>query len=134
MNKGNHCTNGHDVNSVLIVNDLPEQLALMGVALRKAGYQVHTADDGLDALAVAKREQLDLIISDVTMPRMNGIEFCRRIRLDDNLKTLPILLVSALRTDTESVIEGLTAGADDYLEIPFDSARLVAKAARLIER
>ena len=76
----------------------------------------------------------DLIISDVTMPKVNGIEFCRLVRQDEELKTLPILLVSALRTDTASVVEGLEAGADEYLEIPFDSARLVAQASRLIER
>src|SRR5438105_2807068 len=98
MDSGNHSTNGYDRHSVLIVNDLPDQLDLMDAALRKAGYQVHTAGEGSEALEVAKREQLDLIISDVSMPVLNGIELCRKIRDDDNLKNLPILLVSALRT------------------------------------
>jgi PAS domain S-box-containing protein len=68
------------------------------------------------------------------MPRMNGLEFCREIRADSELKTVPILLVSARQKDTESAVAGLRAGADDYLEIPFDSARLVAKVSRLLER
>jgi PAS domain S-box-containing protein len=134
MNSGNHSKNGHAEHAVLVVNDLPDQLDLMNSALRKAGYRVFTAEDGREAFDLAKRERPDLIISDVTMPRLNGIEFCRLVRQDEELKSMPILLVSALRTDTASVVEGLEAGADEYLEIPFDSARLIAQASRLIER
>src|SRR5262245_1099857 len=126
--------NGHEDNSVLIVNDDPDQLKLMGSLLAKAGYSVVTAVDGLDGINRAKRERPDLVISDVTMPRMGGLEFCREIRADTELKTVPILLVTALQKDTESAVAGLRAGADDYLEIPFDSARLVAKVSRLLER
>src|SRR5688500_9813681 len=106
----------------------------MGNLLRKAGYSVLTAEDGLEGLSLAKRERPDLVISDVSMPRMNGLEFCRQIRADSELKTVPILLVTALQKDTESAVAGLQAGADDYLEFPFDSARLVAKVSRLLER
>jgi PAS domain S-box-containing protein len=127
-------SNGHEDNSVLIVNDEPDQLTLMGNLLHNAGYAVLTAEDGVDGLALARRERPDLVISDVTMPRMNGLEFCRAIRADSELKTVPILLVSALQKDTQSVVTGLQAGADDYLEVPFDSARLIAKVSRLLER
>jgi len=106
----------------------------MGTLLHKAGYSVLTAEDGVAGLMLARQERPDLVISDVSMPRMNGLEFCREIRADSELKTIPILLVSALQKDTESVVAGLRAGADDYLEIPFDSARLVAKVSRLLER
>src|SRR5215217_8566624 len=106
----------------------------MGNLLHKAGYSVLTAEDGLDGLTLAKQKRPDLVISDVTMPRMNGLEFCREIRADSELQTVPILLVSALQKDTDSVVAGLRAGADDYLEFPFDSARLVAKVSRLLER
>jgi PAS domain S-box-containing protein len=75
-----------------------------------------------------------VVISDVSMPRMDGLEFCRKLRTDSELKTVPILLVSALQKDTESAVAGLRAGADDYLEVPFDSARLIAKVSRLLER
>ena len=132
--QGIEISNGHEDNSVLIVNDEPDQLTLMGSLLHKAGYSVLTADDGLEGLTLARRERPDLVISDVSMPRMNGLEFCRELRADSELKTVPILLVSALQKSTESVVAGLRAGADDYLEIPFDSARLVAKVSRLLER
>src|SRR5690349_2076996 len=131
---GDNISNGHDDNSVLVVNDEPDQLKLMTNLLNKAGYSVLPATDGLEALAVALREPPDLVISDVSMPRMNGLDFCRQMRADQVLKSVPILLVSALQKDTESVVAGLRAGADDYLEIPFNPARLVAKVARLLER
>src|SRR5688500_14115785 len=102
-------------NSVLIVNDDADQLSLMSSLLGKAGYSVVTAVDGIDGLTRAKRERPDLVISDVTMPRMGGLEFCRELRADAELKTVPILLVTALQKDTESAVAGLQAGADDYL-------------------
>jgi len=132
--RGAELSNGHDENSILIVNDVPEQLKLMDGLLRKAGYSVFTAEDGVVGFDIAKQEHPDLVISDVSMPRMNGLELCRLLRSDHELRSVPILLVSALQKDTESVVAGLTAGADDYLEVPFDSTRLVAKVSRLLER
>jgi PAS domain S-box-containing protein len=132
--QGVQFSNGREDNSVLIVNDLPEQLALMAGLLRKTGYSVLTAEDGLEAFNLAKLEHPDLVISDVSMPGVSGLDFCRLLRTDDQLSSVPILLVSAQRKDTESVVAGLRAGADDYLEVPFDSTRLVAKVSRLLER
>ncbi|HEX5834580.1 MAG TPA: response regulator, partial [Pyrinomonadaceae bacterium] len=132
--QGVEISNGREDNSVLIVNDEPDQLRLMRTLLKKAGFKVLTAEDGAQGLALAKRERPDLVISDVTMPRMNGLDFCRHVRADSELKTVPILLVSALQKDTETVVAGLRAGADDYLEIPCDSTRLIAKVSRLLER
>ncbi|MGH9874852.1 MAG: PAS domain S-box protein [Pyrinomonadaceae bacterium] len=132
--RGAQFSDGHDDNSVLIVNDLPEQLMLMQGLLRKAGYRVLTAEDGLEAFNLAKQEHPDLVISDVCMPGVGGLEFCRLLRSDHQLRSVPILLVSAQETDTANVVAGLRAGADDYLEIPFDATRLVAKVARLLER
>jgi PAS domain S-box-containing protein len=131
---GVQISSSNDDSSVLIVNDAPEQLGLMRSLLLKAGYSVFTAEDGVQGLTLAKETKPDLVISDVSMPRMNGLEFCESLRADSDLKTVPILLVSALQKDTESVVAGLKAGADDYLEVPFDSTRLVAKVSRLLER
>jgi len=131
---GVQISSGHEDNSVLIVNDAPEQLGLMQRLLVKAGYSVFTAEDGVQGLNLAKKNKPDLVISDVTMPNMNGLEFCKQLRSDTELKAVPILLVSALQKDTDSIVAGLRAGADDYLEVPFDSTRLVAKVARLLER
>jgi PAS domain S-box-containing protein len=132
--RGVQFSNGHEDNSVLIVNDAPEQLQLMDGLLRKAGYFVLTAEDGLEGFNLAKQEHPDLVISDVSMPRVNGLEFCRLLRADNELSSVPILLMSAFRKDTESVVAGLRSGADDYLEVPFDSTQLVAKVSRLLER
>ncbi|MGH9905135.1 MAG: PAS domain S-box protein [Pyrinomonadaceae bacterium] len=134
MQRAQYSKKGHQEETVLIVNDVPEQLSLMDSLLRKAGYSVLTATDGLEALDVVKSSRPELVISDVSMPRVNGIEFCRRIRRDSDLHNIPILLMSAHRRDTDSVVEGLESGADDYLEVPFDSTRLVAKVSRLLER
>jgi len=131
---GVEISKGHEDSSVLIVNDEPDQLILMGTLLRKAGYSVLSAEDGSEALELAQQQLPDLVISDVSMPRMNGLELCLRLRSDSELRNVPILLVSALQKDTESVVAGLKAGADDYLEVPFDSTRLVAKVSRLLER
>ncbi|MDX6269496.1 MAG: two-component system, cell cycle sensor histidine kinase and response regulator CckA [Acidobacteriota bacterium] len=120
--------------AVLIVNDSPDALALTSVVLQQAGYRVLAAADGLEGLALARRELPALIISDVAMPHLDGIELCRRLREDARLRLTPVLLVSARRKDSASALEGLRAGADDYLEAPFDPPRLVAQVARLMER
>ncbi|HEX8636310.1 MAG TPA: PAS domain S-box protein [Pyrinomonadaceae bacterium] len=120
--------------AVLIVNDSPDALALTGVVLQQAGYRVLAAADGLEGLELARRELPSLIISDVMMPHLDGIELCRRLRADARLHLTPVILISAQRKDTETALEGLQAGADDYLEAPFDPPRLVAQVARLLER
>ncbi|MGI8897810.1 MAG: hybrid sensor histidine kinase/response regulator [Pyrinomonadaceae bacterium] len=134
MRRVHYSNDDHREDTVLIVNDTPEQLGLMDTLLSKAGYEVITAGDGHEAFDVAKGKRPDVVISDVSMPRVNGIEFCRLIRQDSELRSTPILLVSAHRRDNESVIEGFESGADDYLELPFDSTRLIAKVSRLLER
>ena len=120
--------------TILCVDDTPDKLELAVAMLQHAGYRVVTAFDGQTAFKVANRQIPDLILSDVSMPVMDGIELCRLVRADERLKTIPIILVTAQRKDTESVGGGLAAGADDYIEAPYDPARLIAKVARLIER
>lgn len=127
-------SNGPEDTSVLIVNDLPEQLMLMAALLRKAGYRVITAEDGIEAFDLAKQEHPDLVISDVCLPRADGLTLCRLLRADNELRSVPLLLVSAQETDIANILAGLRAGADDYLEIPFDSSHLIAKVSRLLER
>jgi len=120
--------------TILAVNDVPDQLELLVFILGQAGYRVLSAADGVEGFETARRESPDLIISDVAMPEMNGIDFCRAVRADERLSATPFLLVSTLHKDTEYAVKGLEAGADDYVESPFEPMRLVAKAARLVER
>ena len=119
---------------ILLVNDQPEHLRLMSAVLRNAGYRTVTALSAEEALGAARRARPRLVISDVSMPGMDGIELCRVLRADERLGSVPVLLVSALRKDSESALEGLRAGAEDYLEAPYDPVRLVAKVAHLLER
>jgi two-component system cell cycle sensor histidine kinase/response regulator CckA len=127
-------TNQINKDSVLVINDTPDQLDLMSAILWQAGYHVLTAADGHEGLETAKREHPRLIISDVLMPYLDGIELCRMLRAEESLRLTPVLLVSAMRKDTASAVEGLQAGADDYLEAPYEPMHLVAKVARLVER
>jgi PAS domain S-box-containing protein len=120
--------------TILVINDEPDALDLMVFILTRTGYSVLTAPDGSIGLETAKRTIPDLIISDVMMPGISGIELCRLLRAETLLKTIPIILVSAIYKDSETAIEGLQAGADDFIEVPFEHERLVAKTARLLER
>jgi diguanylate cyclase (GGDEF)-like protein/PAS domain S-box-containing protein len=120
--------------AVLVADDSADQLSLVSLLLRKAGYRVVTAADGLEAFEAARSLHPLLVVSDVMMPRSSGIELCRSLRSDPELRDVPVLLVSALRVDDASAVEGLRAGADDYLEAPYDPMLLVAKVSRLAER
>jgi len=120
--------------TILIVNDNPDHLDLMGVLLNKAGYRTLTAGGGRAGVELALSQHPDLIISDVNMPGLDGIALCRRLRGEPATRLTPIMLVSAERVGSANAAAGLRAGADDYLEAPYDPVRLIAKAARLLER
>ncbi len=124
----------HNAPTVLVVNDEPDQLELAGYILRQAGYNVLTANGGREGLDIAEGTLPELVISDVSMPGIDGFELCRLIRADARLRATPVLLMSALRKDAASVVAGLKTGADDYLEAPYDPVVLVARVARLLER
>ena len=120
--------------TILVVDDAPDRLRLTAELLTQSGYRVLTAGHGREGYKIAEQTGPDLIVSDVAMPVMDGIELCRLVRAHDGLRWTPILLTSALRKDNESVVRGLRAGADDYLEAPYDPERLITKIARLLER
>ena len=119
---------------ILVINDYPDQLELLRLLLTQAGYRVVTATSGQEGLEAARRDLPDLIVSDASMLRTDGIELCRRLRADAELSLTPVLLVSAAGKDQSNAGEGLQSGADDYLEAPYDPLRLIAKVTRLLER
>ncbi len=120
--------------TILAVDDMPDHLEPMSILLRESGYRVLTAGDGIEGFVMARGELPDLVVSDVSMPGLDGIELCRLMRAHPELQRTPVLLVSAIRKDSDSVVEGLKAGADGYLEAPYHPMRLVTKVAQLLER
>ncbi|HEY0376493.1 MAG TPA: PAS domain S-box protein [Pyrinomonadaceae bacterium] len=120
--------------TVLAVNDDPKVLELLTVLLEHEGYKVLTAGNGQQALELAQSVEPDIVVSDVVMPEMDGLEFCRRLKQDPRTAYVPVLLASAVRTGKRNSLNALTAGADDYLEMPFRRQELLVKVARLAER
>lgn len=120
--------------TVLIVNDDEVALDLLRDLLKPEGYKVFTAQSANRALEITSAVRTDIIICDVVMPEMNGMELCRRLKKDPRTSATPVLLVSAVRKAEAALLEGLAAGADDYLEIPFRHEELLVKVARLAER
>jgi two-component system response regulator MprA len=116
---------------VLIVDDDPKILSLLRRGLSFEGYQVTTAEDGLGALASARDEPPDLVVLDVMMPGLDGLEVCRRLRA--GAEDVPILMLTARDTVPDRVA-GLDAGADDYLVKPFAFDELLARVRALLRR
>jgi DNA-binding response OmpR family regulator len=120
-------------DTILIVEDNTEHRQHLSDLIQDAGYAAITAVDGVDGYATALRTRPALIISGVTMPRMDGLQLCRAVRQAPSLSVTPVLLVSGVRRDAERA-EALLGGADDYIQRPFDRLHLVSKIGRLIER
>ncbi|MEG0371527.1 MAG: response regulator transcription factor [Clostridium sp.] len=117
-------------NSILIVDDDKEIRKLLEISMSTEGYKIYTAEDGIQALEVMDKNDIDLLILDVMMPRLNGIEVCKRIR---ETKNTPILMLSAKGEDFDK-IEGIITGADDYMVKPFNSLELIVRVRALLRR
>jgi two-component system cell cycle response regulator len=116
---------------ILIVDDVATNRIVMKVKLAQACYSVEQADCGAVALRAARENRPDLIILDVLMPDMSGLEVCRRIKADPETADIPVLLVTTL-SDRASKMAGLEAGADDFLTKPVDEVTLLARVRSLI--
>jgi phosphate regulon transcriptional regulator PhoB len=115
---------------ILVVDDEENILELVRYNLEKEGYEVLLARDGAEALEVAQREKPDLIILDLMLPGVDGLEVCRTLRQKSNV---PILMLTAKREETDRVI-GLELGADDYLTKPFSLRELLARVRAILRR
>jgi len=110
---------------VLLVDDSSTTLMMEEMILKqRTGYVCVTAKDGLDAISRAVVEAPDLVLMDVVMPRMNGFEACKRMRLEKSLRDTPIILVTT-RGEEEYVEAGFQSGCSDYITKPIDSYELV---------
>ncbi len=118
---------------VLLVDDEEDILDLLGYTLEKEGFRVLTAHDGVEGLRVARAETPDLVVLDIMMPRMDGIETTERLREDARLRLTPILMLTA-RTAERDEIAGLDAGADDYLVKPVSPKLFLTRVRALLRR
>jgi two-component system, OmpR family, alkaline phosphatase synthesis response regulator PhoP len=118
------------VQTVLVVEDESSIASFVALYLKNAGYRVQTAGTGQDALDVLSRERPDLIVLDLMLPDIDGIEVCRRVRRGSDI---PILMLTARDEDVDKII-GLEVGADDYLTKPFNPRELVARVKSILRR
>jgi CheY-like chemotaxis protein len=114
-----------------VVDDDPVIQKLLSVNFEMEGYRVVTAGDGIEGLERVRSEAPDLILLDVMMPRMDGLEVARRLKADPATKSIPVVLLSAKAQSTD-IQGGVDAGADDYVTKPFDPLELLDKVAALI--
>ena len=115
---------------ILVVDDEAAIRETVGYALRGEGYEVSDAADGEEALEVARRNGFDVLILDLMLPKLSGVEVCRRLRAESDV---PILLLTAKDAEVDRVL-GLEAGADDYVTKPFSMVELVSRVRAILRR
>jgi DNA-binding response OmpR family regulator len=118
---------------ILIADDEPNIVISLEFLLKREGFEVVVARDGIEALERVRADRPDLAILDVMMPQRNGFEVCQDLRQDPEFKDLRIMMLTAKGRDTE-VTKGLALGADVYMTKPFSTRELVAKVKALIDR
>jgi signal transduction histidine kinase len=113
--------------SILVADDDPHNVRVVGSLLKESGYQVHVADSGELALAIAGEVPLDLILLDIRMPRrVDGIETCRRLKADDRTRPIPVIFLTG-KEDEETTVRAFAAGGADYVKKPFNAQVLLAR-------
>ena len=124
-------TKGKKDATILVADDDPEILTLVGRRLSAVGYKVLEAQDGEEALLIARAEKPDLMVLDVMMPRKNGWEVAKELRADPATKDIGILVLTAIGQTMNEMTSPLY-GADDYLDKPFEFTNLDAKIAKIL--
>ncbi len=118
---------------ILIAEDEPDIRDLVAFTLRFAGYEVVTASNGEEAVLLAPRENPDLILMDVRMPRMTGYDACRLIKSEERLKDIPVVFLSAKGQENE-IQTGLVAGAEEYMLKPFALDQLIERVRSILSK
>ena len=114
------------IKKILIVDDSPTERHVLNDMLTKAGYEVVASDNGEDAIVKSKQVKPDLILMDVVMPTMTGLQACRVLRTHEATKATPIILVTT-RGERETVEEGYASGCNDYVTKPINGLELLSK-------
>ncbi len=117
---------------ILIVDDNPKNLQVLGNVLTEKGYEVAAALSGESALDFVKNENPDLILLDIMMPEMDGFEVCRRLKMLERIREIPVIFLTA-KTETEEVVKGFNLGAVDYITKPFKPTELLVRVRTHID-
>jgi two-component system, OmpR family, alkaline phosphatase synthesis response regulator PhoP len=117
--------------TILVVDDEPFILRSLSFVLRKQGYDVHEARNGLEALKAVRAHQPDLVFLDVMMPEKNGYEVCQEIKDDPKLQSTHVIMLTAKGQESDRV-QGLSAGADEYMTKPFSPSRIIARVREVM--
>lgn len=118
---------------VLIIDDEPDIVETLTFMLEARNYDVVSAFDGLEGLAMVKAEQPDITLLDIMMPGMDGYDVCQKLKKDKNTKNMPIIMLTA-KGENEAVIKAHKSGADDYIVKPFNLPTLVGKLNKLLAK
>jgi two-component system phosphate regulon response regulator PhoB len=118
---------------ILVVEDEPDLRSLLDRSLEEAGYRVSLAEDGIEALEKAATEPLDLILLDLMIPHVDGIEVCKRLKRDERTARLPVIMLTARQEPVDRIV-GLELGADDYITKPFNLRELVLRVGAVLRR
>lgn len=116
---------------IVLAEDEPQIARLIEFKLKKEGYQVTWKENGEEALKAIKADKPDLILLDVMMPVMDGYEVLRRLKEDENLRSIPVVMLTA-RAQERDVVKGINSGAEDYITKPFHPAELLARVKRIL--
>jgi len=116
---------------ILVVDDVPDNVEILQLRLESQGYEIITAGDGEEALAIVRSTLPDLVLLDIQMPKLDGIATVKQLKADATLPFIPVILVTA-RADAKDVIAGLEAGGDDYLTKPVDQSALLARVRAML--
>ena len=120
-------------NTVLIIEDEPDIRDLLEFHLKKEGYNVLTSNDGEDGLNLARNQSPNLILLDLLLPGIKGLDICRVLKSDVNTSKINIIMVTALGQE-ENIVKGLETGADDYVNKPFNMSILLARISAVLRR
>lgn len=120
------------IGKILIADDEPDIVRLLEFVLRRKGFDVISVHNGEAVVGLAEEEMPDLILLDVLMPVVDGLEVCRRLKKNSKIRGIPVAMLSAKSQKTE-IKEGLEMGAVEYICKPFDPKEMVARVARIIE-
>ena len=119
--------------NILIVEDEKDIIEVLRYYLEKENYRIHVAEDGFTALDIAGKVVPNLIILDLMLPKLDGIEVCKRLKADERLREIPIIMLTAKAEEADK-IKGLETGADDYVTKPFSAKELMARVKAHIRR